>query len=86
MQASEKARIKWACRRGMLELDLFLLDFFDGQFDLLDAAEQQVFVKLLEEPDAFIYAWLMGHEKPETHHYDGILKKIVEFKRAHLAP
>ena len=27
--AEEKARIKWACRRGMLELDVVIMPFFE---------------------------------------------------------
>ena len=36
---SELARLRWKCRRGMLELDLLLRDFLDsGYQDLDDAA------------------------------------------------
>ncbi|BCI75286.1 FAD assembly factor SdhE [Vibrio cholerae] len=33
--AEQKARIKWACRRGMLELDVVIMPFFEECFDSL---------------------------------------------------
>ena len=30
---SEKSRLKWACRRGMLELDVIFMPFFEHEFD-----------------------------------------------------
>ena len=33
MSTHDKARIKWACRRGMLELDVILLPYFEACFD-----------------------------------------------------
>ncbi|MCV5333976.1 succinate dehydrogenase assembly factor 2, partial [Escherichia coli] len=51
----EKARIKWACRRGMLELDVVIMPFFEECFDTLSEQEQRDFVSLLEcdDPDLF---------------------------------
>ncbi|MCV5902066.1 succinate dehydrogenase assembly factor 2, partial [Escherichia coli] len=37
----EKARIKWACRRGMLELDVVIMPFFEECFDALNEQEQR---------------------------------------------
>ena len=31
--AAERARVKWACRRGMLELDVLVMPFFEECFD-----------------------------------------------------
>ena len=44
----EKARIKWACRRGMLELDVVIMPFFEECFEELKDNEQRDFVSLLE--------------------------------------
>ena len=40
----ELNRLRWRSRRGMLELDLLLLPFFDDVFLELSDAEQQAFV------------------------------------------
>lgn len=63
MSMQEKARIKWACRRGMLELDVILMPFFEACFDDLTASEQQDFVALLACDDPDLFAWFMGHVK-----------------------
>ncbi len=60
MQKHNKNQIRWACRRGMLELDQFLMRFFDDCYDGLSAAEQNTFVLLLEEADQDLYNWLLG--------------------------
>ena len=35
------ARLKWACRRGMLELDVLLLPFVEEAFDSLSYEDQE---------------------------------------------
>ena len=56
-------RIHWACRRGMLELDLFLLPFFNAKFDTLTSDEQEDFYVLLEESDPTLQDWLMNNSE-----------------------
>ena len=53
----ELNRLRWRCRRGMLELDLLLLPFFDDVFSELNADEQAVFVRLLEQDDPDLLQW-----------------------------
>ena len=38
-----KARLKWACRRGMLELDVLFIPFVDEAYDDLPATQQRIF-------------------------------------------
>jgi antitoxin CptB len=59
-----KAKLRWQCRRGMLELDILLISFLDNHYDTLSSTEQEVFARLLTEPDPDIYLWLMGKEIP----------------------
>jgi antitoxin CptB len=47
----ELDRIRWDCRRGMLELDLVLNRFVDKRLDKLNAAQTEAFRQLLEYPD-----------------------------------
>jgi antitoxin CptB len=58
------ARIKWACRRGMLELDLILKAFLDSDFKTLTPDEHDKLLAYLENPDPDLYAWLMGYQSP----------------------
>ena len=64
---SEKryARLKWACRRGMLELDVLLLPFVEEAFNDLDESQKETFERLLTSDDPDLYAWFMGHQKCE---------------------
>lgn len=59
------ARLKWACRRGMLELDVLLLPFVEEAFDGLTYEKQETFERLLTSDDPDLFAWFMGHQKCE---------------------
>jgi antitoxin CptB len=61
-----KNQIRWACRRGMLELDCFLLTFFDDCYDHLSLSEKQDFASLLTEQDQDLYNWLLFVTPPPT--------------------
>ncbi len=45
---SEADRIRWQCRRGLLELDLALTAFLDRHFARLETSEVALFRELLE--------------------------------------
>lgn len=64
LDARNKARLAWHCRRGMLELDLILQRFLETQLDKLSAQEVQAFDSLLNCTDPELFAWLMGHVEP----------------------
>lgn len=68
-------RVRWACRRGMLELDCLLIPFFDNHYQSLTQAEQDTFEQLLTEPDPVIYAWLIGSEACDNE-YKALVAKI----------
>lgn len=44
-------RVRWRCRRGMLELDMLLGKFLDEQYLRLNARQRQDFAALLELGD-----------------------------------
>jgi antitoxin CptB len=64
MDTPEKARLRWGCRRGMLELDLILIPFFDRYFDNLAPKTQTLFEQLLTQADPDLFQWLMGYSVP----------------------
>lgn len=76
------ARTRWACRRGMLELDVILMPFMDNHYDNLPEAEQLIFQRLLEGIDPELYAWFMGHEKCEDPELAAMIKKIHKLNGA----
>jgi antitoxin CptB len=75
---SEK-KLFWACRRGMLELDVLLGNFLEEVYPKLSEDEKKQFSLLLDQPDPNLFAWLMGHEKPQ----DPGLAAITEAIRNH---
>jgi antitoxin CptB len=47
----ELARLRWRCRRGMLENDLLLTRFLDARGEALTHAEAALLGRLLDLPD-----------------------------------
>ena len=78
----EVLRLRWQCRRGMLELDLLLNRFLDTAFAELDAAQRVTFNRLLAYQDQILYDWLMGHAVPADADIRELLQRI---RRAMLA-
>ncbi|MBV4367309.1 FAD assembly factor SdhE [Erwinia sp. BNK-24-b] len=73
MDINNKARVQWACRRGMRELDISIMPFFEFEYDHLSDSEKQVFVRLLESDDPDLFNWMMNHGEPA----DPELKSMV---------
>lgn len=76
------ARVRWACRRGMLELDVLFQPFVENQYQSLSAEDQATFVRLLECEDPELFAWFMGHKHCE----DPELATMVKLIRGRAAP
>ncbi|NKF50942.1 succinate dehydrogenase assembly factor 2 [Shewanella sp. WXL01] len=57
------ARVRWACRRGMLELDVLFQPFVENVYPELSDEDKQTFIRLLECEDPELFAWFMGHEQ-----------------------
>ena len=72
-------RLRWACRRGMLELDVLLGNFLEEAYLALPSDEQNQFVELLSCEDQELFNWLTGKEKPT----DQIIENMVEKVRHH---
>jgi antitoxin CptB len=62
---SEADRIRWHCRRGMLELDLVLAAFLERHFDALGPSGLTALRKLLELPDPELLDLVMGRGQAE---------------------
>lgn len=62
-EAKRLARLKWACRRGMLELDVLFLPFVEEAFGDLEFEQQETFERLLTCDDPDLFAWFMGHQQ-----------------------
>jgi antitoxin CptB len=72
-----KAKLKWACRRGMLELDVLFMPFVDEAYDNLSMAQKITFERLLTEQDPELFAWFMGHEVCEDEELNAMVQIIL---------
>ena len=57
-----RAMLRWRCRRGMLELDALLQDFFDQQFDSLSNKDKKTFEELLSHEDQQLWNCFIKQE------------------------
>ena len=56
------SRLLWACRRGMLELDVLFMPFVKEAYSELSEKHKLFFQRLLTCEDPELFAWFMGHE------------------------
>ncbi len=71
-----------AWRRGVREADLILGPFADAELAGLSDEEADAFEQLLDTPDQFLYAWIVGRE-PAPANLDGpLLHRIQAFARS----
>ncbi len=74
---AEFDRIRWRCRRGLLELDLVLKRFLEHRFDGLDAGERRLFDELLDTPDNDLLDMALGRAEPAPRY-----RAVMEMLRA----
>ena len=61
---SEADRIRWQCRRGLLELDLVLAKYLDRHLENLSPADLATFTRLLDYPDHDLWDFANGKTPP----------------------
>jgi antitoxin CptB len=64
MEATELSRLRWRCRRGMLENDLILTRFLDARGSTITAAEVAALDRLLELADGELWDLIAGRAEP----------------------
>lgn len=78
---TDKRKLLWRARRGMLELDLLLIPFIENCFEQLSEAELTLFHTFLHEDDVCIMAWLSGREQPNSPKLLQLVDKILAHAR-----
>ena len=69
----EIKRLKWLCRRGILELDILLLPFYESKFQSLSEKKKVQFFEILKFEDNILYNILIKNIK-----YKGHLNPIIQ--------
>ena len=73
----ELSRLRWQCRRGMLELDALLGDFIEAHFQDMSTDELAVFRDVLTYPDQLLFDYFFGNGKPT----DKDVSHVIEWIR-----
>lgn len=76
MDINNIARVHWACRRGMRELDVLIMPFFEEEYERLSVSDKHSFVALLEQQDPQLFRWLMNQSVPEEQNLARIVRLI----------
>ncbi len=72
----EKARLRWQCRRGLLELDFILERFLAQRYDQLSDEFKVQFNELLQHSDPDLQGWLLSSESPEASPFSDLIGLI----------
>lgn len=75
-ESAEHNRLRWRCRRGLLELDVLLGRFLERHYESLAAEERTAFERLLRESDQTLSTWLNGQDRPRDTGLRNIVRKI----------
>ncbi len=68
-----------AWRRGVREIDLIVGRFADAFIDKFDTPALDDFERLIEVPNAALYAWVTGGERPPAEHDTAVLRDLIGF-------
>jgi antitoxin CptB len=82
IEVEEINRMRWAARRGMLELDLLLEPFAATQYPRLDETNRRSFQRLMRCEDQDLFAWLLQRGEPSDKELVDIVQQILTFARA----
>ncbi len=69
-------RLRWQCRRGMLELDLLLGAFLDRHYLNLSAVDKNLFEQLLTYSDQDLYRYLMKRQFVEDQAMQALIERV----------
>ena len=75
-------RLRWAARRGMLELDLLLTGFVERGYAAAGPENQARFERLLRCEDQDLFAWLLGRTEPPDPDLKAIVALVQDVARA----
>ena len=79
MDATELNRLRWRCRRGMLENDLILTRYLDARGAAISAEELASLDRLLDLPDDELWDLIAGRSQPAD---PGLLPVVSQLRSA----
>ena len=76
MDRLQRDRLKWKCRRGLLELDLVLERFLQTRASMLSEADAAALGELLEQGDNDLWDLVIGRTDRVEARLRGILAQL----------
>lgn len=71
-------RLRWRCRRGLLELDIILQRFLDKHYVQLDETQLKTFESLLSLPDNDLWDIISSKKEPASENLKSLLKLLQQ--------
>lgn len=82
MPENTLSRVRWQCRRGMLELDALLGDFVEQHYLVLTPSQRTTFHALLDYPDQMLFDYFFGESIP----IDKDVADVIQWIRQAVTP
>lgn len=79
----EIARALWRSRRGLLELDMFLMPFARHSYPTLPAADRLLYQQLLDLEDTELLSWLSGRSQPSPPELAALIAQIIDYAKSY---
>ena len=73
---SEMSRLRWACRRGMKELDVAMTAYLEKFYQKADADDQAAFLRLIDTQDPELMNMVMGKISAPDEQMERVLQTI----------
>jgi len=70
------SKLRWRCRRGMLELDILLNGFIENQYSDLSVAQKEILNQVLDYPDQLLFDLFLGHMQSSDNHVSDLVQTI----------
>ena len=70
-------RLQWQCRRGIKEVEVLLVPFFETHFSTLDDADKARFILLLEQQDADLFEWFTQRCEPVDADLQSMVSQVL---------
>lgn len=77
MSGDDTGRLQWQCRRGIKEVEVLLVPFFQQRYADLSAEGKQVFERLLACHDVDLFEWFTERSKSEDSDIQEMVDEIL---------
>ncbi|MDV6344551.1 MULTISPECIES: succinate dehydrogenase assembly factor 2 [unclassified Nitrosomonas] len=74
----QRERLRWRCRRGLLELDIILQRFLDKYYVQLDETQLKTFETLLTLPDNDLWDIISSKKETANENLKSVLKLLQQ--------